>query len=56
MNFFDDIKLEKKFNLITANFYKELDSCPSRVKLSDFILKSFNYSNVNNLKIDSLFE
>ena len=56
MNFFDDIKLEKKFNLIMANFYKELDSCPSRVKLSDFILKSFNYSNVNNLKIDSLFE
>lgn len=56
MNFFDDIKLEKKFNLITANFYKELDSCPSRVKLSDFILKSFNYSNINNLKIDSLFE
>lgn len=56
MNFFDDIKLEKKFNLITANFYRELDSCPSRVKLSDFILKSFNYSNINNLKIDSLFE
>ena len=56
MNFFDNIKLEKKFNLITANFYKELDSCPSRVKLSDFILKSFNYSNINNLKIDSLFE
>lgn len=56
MNFFDDIKLEKKFNLITANFYKELDSCPSRVKLSDFILKSFNYSDINNLKIDSLFE
>ena len=56
MNFFDDIKLEKKFNLITANFYKELDSCPSRVKLSDFILKSFNYSDINNLKTDSLFE
>ncbi|WP_300329045.1 SIR2 family protein [Fusobacterium sp.] len=56
MNFFEDIKLEKKFNLITANIYKELESFPSRIKLSDFILKSFNFSNINNLKIDSLFE
>lgn len=56
MDFFEDIKLEKKFNLITANIYKELESFPSRIKLSDFILKSFNFSNINNLKIDSLFE
>lgn len=56
MDFFENIKLEKKFNLITANVYKELESFPSRIRLSDFILKSFNFSNINNLKIDSLFE
>ena len=56
MDFFENIKLEKKFNLITANVYKELDSFPSRIRLSDYILKSFNFSNINNLKIDSLFE
>lgn len=56
MDFFENIKLEKKINLITENFYKNLDSYPSRNELSNFLIETFNFSNIDDIEKNSLLE
>lgn len=56
MDFFENIKLEKKINLITENFYKNLDSYPSRNELSNFLIETFDFSDIDNIENNSLLE
>lgn len=56
MNFFENIKLEKKINLITENFYKTENSYPSRNELSNFLIETLSFSDVDNIEKNSLLE